>query len=218
MGGRVLMTRGRYAPTADAVFLAAAAADYGANTVLDIGIGTGAATLCLMQHGPNITATGIDISDEMIAECAKNAELNSRDIELISADINTWRTPRTFDLVITNPPYFTGTPAHHGAHHNADIDMWMRRAVARVRPRGHICAIADASMTTRLAAAVAPACGDVDIIPLRGGGTYAERVIIRARAGSRGPTRIFPSIPMDMGAILRDGLTIDKALATLNLL
>ena len=212
------MNRGKYSPTADAVLLAAAAAGFKANTVLDIGIGTGAATLCLMWHRPEIKATGIDISDQMLAECAENAALNGRDIELISADITTWRTEKTFDLVITNPPYFSGTPAKHGAHHNADLAAWVRRAVARVRPRGHFCIISDAAQTAHIIAAMTPACGDIDIIPLTGGNRTAERVIIRGRTGTRGPTRIFPSITMTDDGILRDGLTIEKALGTLSLL
>ena len=111
LGGRVRLYRGTYNPTSDAAWLAAFAADIPARTVLDIGVGTGGAILCLLATSKIKTATGIDVSDKMLAECAKNAELNNRNIELINADIMNWRTPRTFDLVITNPPYFRGTPA-----------------------------------------------------------------------------------------------------------
>lgn len=214
IGGRVSILRGRYAPTCDAVWLAAAAVR--AKTILDIGIGSGGAALCALYHNPDAKLTGIDVSDEMLAECRRNAELNNRDIELINADITTWRTPRTFDLVITNPPYFKGTPAKHNAHHNADLGLWARRACARVRPRGHICIISDAAALSEIITAISPVCGDIEIFPLTGAAQPAERVIIRARTGTRGGTRLYPPISMGLSSVLRDGLTIDAALSTLN--
>ena len=112
LGGRVKIMRGIYNPTSDAVWLAAFAANVRAKSVLDVGVGTGGAILCLMSHRPDInTAVGIDVSPEMLNDCAKNAKLNEKSVELINADILSWRTTRTFDLVITNPPYFRGTPA-----------------------------------------------------------------------------------------------------------
>ena len=122
MGGRVKMHRGFYNPTSDAVWLAAFAPT-DAKTVLDVGIGTGGASLCLLANNPNAQITGLDISEQMLNECKSNAELNNANIELINADITTWKSDRTVDLVITNPPYFNGTPAHHNAHHNADLPL-----------------------------------------------------------------------------------------------
>lgn len=214
IGGRVTMKRGPYAPTSDAVWLAAAAPTR-AKTVLDVGTGTGAVALCALTHNPAARVMGIDTSDEMLATAAQNAELNDRAIELTRADIMTWRTDKTFDLVITNPPYFRGTPAKHNAHHNTDIKAWTRRCVARVRPRGHICIIIDAAAMTDVIAELNPRCGDIEIFPLRGAGRDAERVIIRARMGTRGGATLYPALPMGLGPVLRDGLTIDAALATL---
>mgnify|MGYP003304723280 CR=1 FL=1 len=130
LGGLVKIHRGIYNPTSDAVWLAAFAPS-GIKTALDVGIGTGGVSLCLHAHAPNIKITGLDTSNEMLTECKRNAELNNTDIELINADINAWRTTRTFDLVITTPPYFYGTPAKHNAHHNADLNTWIKKCVAR---------------------------------------------------------------------------------------
>ena len=121
IGGRVKFKRGTYNPTSDAVWLAAFAASVDAKTILDVGIGTGGVSLCLSSHIPDAQITGLDISVEMLNQCEQNAELNSTDIELINTDIEQWRTNRTFDLVVTNPPYFYGTPAKHNAHHNANL-------------------------------------------------------------------------------------------------
>lgn len=215
MGGRVRMRRGRYNPTSDAVWLASFA-PAGAKTVLDAGIGTGGVALCIATRCPDTHITGIDISDEMLAECADNAALNGCDIELIGADITTWRTSRTFDLVVSNPPYFNGTPAIHNAHHNADLGIWTRRCVARVRPRGTFATIVDAAVAPRVIAAMTPACGDIKIMPLFGAKSIAERVLISGRVGIRGGATLYRGMSMNTDAVLRDGLTIWEALTTLD--
>ncbi|MBO4625929.1 MAG: methyltransferase domain-containing protein [Alphaproteobacteria bacterium] len=215
MGGQVKIMRGIYNPTCDAVWLAAYAADVSAKSVLDIGVGTGGAILCLMANHNVKTAVGIDVSQEMLDECAKNAKLNNQEIELIKADIMTWRTNRTFDLVITNPPYFKGTPANHNAHHNADIKQWMRHAVARVRPRGTICTITDAAIMGDVISTLANVCGDIKILPLFSKKNTAERVLISGRVGTRGTSVIYRGMDINCELVLRDGLTIAKALAKL---
>lgn len=216
MGGRVRLWRGRYNPTSDAVWLAAMAADTRAQTVLDTGVGTGGAALCLMANNPDAVVTGMDISPEMLAECGANAELNGRVIELIKADITTWRTNRTFDLVITNPPYFKGTPAKHNAHHNADLGLWTRKCLARVKPRGTFVIVVDAAAAATIIAQMAEKCGDIEIMPLFGARKTAERVLLRGRLGTRGPTLIHAGLSMNTDAVLRDGLTIAVALSTLS--
>lgn len=209
VGGRVKIRRGIYNPTSDAVWLAAFAADVRAKSVLDIGVGTGGAILCLLAENPDIQhAVGIDISNDMLTECAQNAELNNRDIELINADIMSWRTSRTFDLVITNPPYFRGTPAHHNAHHNTDIAVWTKRSVARVKPRGTICIIVDTNVVADVISVLSTCCGDITIVPLFSKNQTAERVLVRARVGTRGGTVIYQGLDMNNEFVLRDGLTI----------
>lgn len=214
MGGRVRMWRGQYNPTSDAVWLAAFA-PRNAKSVLDVGVGTGGAGLCVAANSPRTKITGIDISPEMLTACEKNAELNNCDMELIRTDITTWRTARTFDLVITNPPYFRGTPAAHNAHHNADLTLWTRRSIARVRPRGYFCTIIAADRMAQVLAEMTTHCGDIEIMPLFGAKKSAERVLMRGRVGTRGGTRLYAGLPMNYDAVLRDGLTIDAVLARL---
>ena len=215
LGGRVKIHRGTYNPTSDAVWLASFVPDT-VKTVLDVGIGTGGVSLCLAHHLPDIKITGIDTSDQMLAQCRKNAELNNQSIELINTDITTWRPSRTFDAVISNPPYFRGNPAHHNAHHNADLTLWTQRCVARTRPNGYCCMITDALTLDRVISAMSAHCGDIQIFPLFGARTTAERVLIRGRVGSRAGTTLHQGLPMDYPPILRDGLTIAQVLATLS--
>lgn len=214
LGGRVKIHRGIYNPTSDAVWLASFAPT-NATTVLDVGIGTGGVSLCMLAHNPNAQITGLDTSDEMLTECATNAELNNHTLELINADITTWRTTRTFDLVVSNPPYFNGTPAHHNAHHNADLPTWIERCVARVRPMGTFCIITDAATCATAVATMAKKLGNINIFPLFGARDTAERVLISGRLGTRGITKLHRGLPMNHEPILRDGLTIADILSTL---
>ena len=215
VGGRVKMRRGHYNPTSDAVWLAAFAPN-GVKTVLDVGIGSGGVSLCLLANNPNAHITGIDTSVEMLNACRENAGLNGADIELINTDINTWRTTRTFDLVITNPPYFNGTPAKHNAHHNADLGTWVARCIARVRPLGTFCIITDAATVARVVAEMSKKLGDIMIFPLFGARDVAERVLISGRLGSRGISVMHRGVPMNYEPVLRDGLTIADILSRLD--
>ncbi len=216
LGGRVQMRRGTYNPTSDAVWLAAATGHIPAKSILDVGIGSGGVALCLHTHNPSATITGLDTSDTMLAAAQTNAELNDTSIELINADICTWHTDRTFDLVVSNPPYFNGTPAAHNAHHNADLTTWIKKCVARTRPRGTFCTIVDAKCTAAVIAAMHPTCGNIEIFPLHGADTFAERVIIRGRVGVRTGTTLHAPLSMNEQSILRHGLTIADTLATLH--
>jgi tRNA1(Val) A37 N6-methylase TrmN6 len=206
LNGRIKFRRGKYNPTSDAVWLAAfTEAKHGA-TVLDIGIGTGGVALCLASRRPDLKITGIDRSEEMLSECFLNAALNEVEIELLQADILNWKTNRTFDVVITNPPYFKGTPAKHGAHHGADIFEWIKRSLQRVRPRGKIFMILDAVETGKaIAALVAGNAGDIKIVPLFSKQTSAERVLISARLGVKTGTTLRSGFSMNDERILRDG-------------
>jgi tRNA1(Val) A37 N6-methylase TrmN6 len=224
LGGKVRFVRGNYNITCDAVWLAAFAAGdaarFRAPEILDAGIGTGGAALCLLEHCPGARIAGIDISDQMLAECARNAALNGRDIDLIRGDIIKWKTNRTFDAVMTNPPYFKGTPriisgsgaaaqatGESHAHHNADLCEWTRACLKRVRPKGYFFAIADAAALSEIVAALHAGGGrGINILPLFGSGkTAAERVLISARQGVRTGARISAGFSMNDEEILNGG-------------
>ena len=216
LDGRVIMTRGFYNSTSDAVWLAAFIPN-NIKTVLDVGIGTGGVSLCLLAHNPDLSITGLDISQEMLSGCEKNIELNKKTIRLVNTDIMQWSTDETFDMVITNPPYFNGTPAKHNAHHNADIKEWTKRCIARVRPNGYFCTITDSLMLDRIIAVLNEKhFGDIRIFPLFGAKNTAERVLIRARQGVKTGTSLYCGTSMNNDTILRSGLTIDSILSTLH--
>lgn len=215
LGGRVKMRHSQYNPTSDAVWLAAFAPTT-AKSVLDVGIGSGGVSLCLLQHNPTAQITGLDLSRDMLDICEQNAQLNNTQLQLIQDDITTWRTNETFDLVITNPPYFHGTPAKHNAHHNADLGLWVSRCISRVRPMGTFCIITDAATTATVIAEMAKKLGDIQILPLFGAKDTAERVLISGRLGTRGISVLHRGLPMNSRPILWDGLTVADFLSKLS--
>ena len=216
LDGRIVMRNSIYNPTSDAVWLAAFAPQ-SVKTVLDVGIGTGGVSLCLLHHNPDAKITGIDISKEMLDACKINMELNNKTVDLRNEDIMKWSTPENFDLVITNPPYFYGTPnMKHLAHHNTDIYQWTKKSIARVKPDGYFCTIIDTLVLDKVLPILADKhLGDVQIYPLFSNKKSAERVLIRARKGVRTGSTLFQGTSMNNDAILRDGLTVNAFLYTL---
>lgn len=207
MGGAVKMRRGMYNPTSDAVWLAAFIDD-APKTALDVGTGSGGVALCLMARFPQIKMTAIDISPAMITAASENFALNNQTAEFINTDITTWRTSRAFDLVITNPPYFNGTPAIHNAHHNADLVQWTRRCIARVKPGGTFATIVDATRAGTVISEMTRHCGDLRIMPLFSKKNTAERVLLSARLGRGAQTKMYSGLDMNNQKVLRDGKSI----------
>lgn len=215
LNGRVTMTRSIYNPTSDAVWLAAFAPK-GVKTVLDVGIGTGGISLCLLAHNPELEITGIDISDEMLEICDVNAKLNNRTINLLNQDILKWSTQERYDLVVTNPPYFWGTPAKHAAHHNIDMRSWIKRAGARVTSNGYFCIIVDALCADQVLSCMHDKhFGEIQIFPLFTTKDTAERVLIRGKQCSKSGCTFYRGTNMNNDEVLRDGLTIDALLSRL---
>jgi tRNA1(Val) A37 N6-methylase TrmN6 len=207
MGGAVKMRRVMYNPTSDAVWLAAFIDD-APKTALDVGTGSGGVALCLMARFPQIKMTAIDISPAMITAASENFALNNQTAEFINTDITTWRTSRAFDLVITNPPYFNGTPATHNAHHNADLVQWTRRCIARVKPGGMFATIVDATRAGTVISEMTRHCGDLRIMPLFSKKNTAERVLLSARLGRGAQTKMYSGLDMNNQEVLRNGKSI----------
>lgn len=74
-------------------------------SVLDLGTGTGAIALAIKHERPEAQVTAVDISPDALALARENAERLQLDVELLEGDLFAPVTGRSFDLVLTNPPY-----------------------------------------------------------------------------------------------------------------
>lgn len=75
--------------------------------VCDLGTGSGALLLLLARREPGLSLTGIDIDPLSARTARENLEANRLPGEIIAGDLRTAPLPPgSFDLVISNPPYF----------------------------------------------------------------------------------------------------------------
>lgn len=74
--------------------------------IVDLGTGTGAIALALLQECPEAEAMGIDISQDALKTAEANAERNGFSSRFTTR-AGPWfeRTSERFDLIISNPPY-----------------------------------------------------------------------------------------------------------------
>nr|WP_246423827.1 methyltransferase domain-containing protein [Roseospira goensis] len=243
LGGRVRLlqpARG-YRVAMDPVLLAAAVPLAGPGRVahaLDAGLGTGAAAFCLLARaGPGLRVTGIESDPARTALARRSAALNGLTdrLAVVEADLTTAPALAPVDVVLTNPPYLevgTAPPdAGRASAHMATVPLarWIGACLDRLRPKGRLVVIQRADRLDAVLAALAGRAGAVEVIPLWPGpgpdGTPrpARRVIVRARAGVRGPATLWPGLVLhrpggghtaEAEAVLRDGLALDAAMAT----
>jgi release factor glutamine methyltransferase len=75
----------------------------------DVGTGSGCVALALLAEHTGARGVASDVSPQALAIAAKNAQtlgLRAR-LDLVRADLLAHLTPRSLDLVVSNPPYVT---------------------------------------------------------------------------------------------------------------
>lgn len=77
--------------------------------ILDIGTGTGLVAIMLAQRFPLATVTAVEIDPDAAGQAVDNCQASpfgSR-IGVVCADANEFEAAEPFDLIVSNPPYFT---------------------------------------------------------------------------------------------------------------
>ncbi|WP_404380493.1 tRNA1(Val) (adenine(37)-N6)-methyltransferase [Caenispirillum salinarum] len=201
LGGRLRLMQpaSGYRAAVDPILLAAACPMIAGQTVLDVGVGTGAALLALARRVRRGRFVGLEVRPEIAAIAQRNAVLNEIAAEVVTGDVRRPPfPPDSVDHVLTNPPYAAGgtpppDPAKAMAHMEGDVDLkdWLRGCLYVLRARGWITIIQRADRVDDVIAALAGRCGAVSIIPIWShAGDPARRVIVRARKGTRSPATL----------------------------
>ncbi len=81
--------------------------------VLDMGTGSGCIALSLAAERPEWQITATDLSTDALAVAADNRQqMNLDRVELLAGDLFVPVRDRSFDLIISNPPYVAATDPH----------------------------------------------------------------------------------------------------------
>jgi|TARA_Y100000031_G_scaffold53892_2_gene61439 tRNA1(Val) A37 N6-methylase TrmN6 len=231
LGGRVtiLQPAGGYRTAIDPILLAAAVPAQPGETILDAGSGTGAAALALAARIEGVHVVGLDLEPGFIGLAAKSAEESglSQSIRFVEGDLLSPPadlTPGGFDHVMANPPYLaaaSGNPSPDAARRAATVesgarlDDWLRFIMTMARAGGTVTVIHRYDRKDEVVEGLAKGAGGAKVFPLwpKKAGEGAKRVIIQARKGEAGKTRIAKGLVLhnddgsytpEAEAILRD--------------
>ncbi|HET8728226.1 MAG TPA: methyltransferase [Alphaproteobacteria bacterium] len=206
---RLLQPPEGYRAAIDPVLLAAAVRVADGASVLDLGCGVGAASLCVLRRVPGVRITGLELQAKLAALAEINARANGMAdrLEVIEGDVSALPpalSGRRFDQVIANPPYlpargFSSPPDQSKALANqeagADLAVWIAAAYTCLRPKGWLTLIHRADRLDAICALLAPRFGAIGILPLWPRvGEAARRVIVRARRDARSPAALLPGL------------------------
>jgi tRNA1(Val) A37 N6-methylase TrmN6 len=211
LGGRVQIRQPAegYRVAIDPIFLAASLHPEPETTVLDIGAGVGAASLCLAARVPHCRITGLETQRDVVRLASENIALNAmrERVEILAGDL--LRPPPrlaagTFAHVMANPPYLeashhTASPMAQKAQSHgegeATLEHWIRFALLMVRPKGTVTFVHRADRLDAILSHFAGKIGDIVIYPLwPGKDKPAKRVLVRGCKNAHGPLRLAPGM------------------------
>jgi tRNA1(Val) A37 N6-methylase TrmN6 len=211
LGGRVRFRQPQRGERAsiDPVLLAAAVPAAAGDSVIDVGCGTGAASLCLAARLPSVRVTGIDRERHLVRLAGDNILLNGmgRRVAAMSGDLlrpPPRLEPGTFAHAMANPPFLEADRASPSPdagkasariEGEADLAAWIRFAISMVRLKGTLTLVHRADRLEQVLAQLAGKVGEIVIFPLwPGAGRPARRIIVRAKKGVATPTRLMPGL------------------------
>ncbi|MEO8560172.1 MAG: methyltransferase [Rhodospirillales bacterium] len=207
---RLLQPVAGYRVAIDAVILAAAIEAEANETILDVGMGAGAASLCLAARVPGCRVVGVEVQRELAALASRNVQLNGMEarVETIVADVAKRMPPRlapgTFHHVMTNPPHLAPDSATAprdpsksiaNVESSADLGAWLNFCLIMLRSKGSLTVIHRADRLGEILALLKGKAGEIVIFPLwPGEGKAAKRVLVRARKSVATPLALAPGL------------------------
>lgn len=212
LGGRLQIKQPRkgYRAGVDPVFLASAVPATSGQSVLELGLGVGVASLCLASRVKGLAQYGVEIQPDYAALARENAAENNVNLEVVEADIAALPPElkaMSFDHVIMNPPYYqrqNGSAAHDPGRETSlgetlALSEWITAGVKRLKPGGILTLI---QRIDRLPEVI-EAChgmGALELRPLAPRmGRAAVLGLVHMRKGGRTPFQLYAPL------ILHDG-------------
>jgi tRNA1(Val) A37 N6-methylase TrmN6 len=204
LGGRVAVEQPLtgFRSGLDAVMLAASVPARPGQAALELGAGSGAASLCLAARVPDLTVTGVEINEALAQTANRNAGANGMEgrVRFVAADV--FALPptlkRDFYHVLANPPFHGGQASPDPARAVALADSgkladWLRVGLQRTVSGGFFTTIFRADRLDEALAALPQ--GGVSLFPLwPRAGHVAKRIIVQVRKGSGAPIQLLPGL------------------------
>jgi tRNA1(Val) A37 N6-methylase TrmN6 len=180
-------------PSEDAAWLAAAVPAEGSR-YFEAGLGTGAASFCVLARLPQAHIIGLELQPEMMAAATHNLTFNpmaQNRLEIIAGDIATYTAPEAFEHSFANLPYYqpqAGFKSHHPVRDKAHglgtttLTDWLNGLKRNTSPTGTITCIGHIKQRDEFCHFFKDA--GLHIIELRTHATRpAKRAIMQARLG-----------------------------------
>ena len=220
LGGRLHLWQPQsgYRAGVDPVLLAASITATPGQSVLDVGCGVGAAAFCLGARVGGLDLSGLEIQPDYADLATSNAREAGLPFDVHIGDIQSPPDPikqRSFDHVITNPPYFAATARTSSGKigrdqaHMWDISPsdWVKLCLKRVKPKGRLHVIHRAEALGDLLSDLPQNWGAIDVCPIAPrAGRKAELVIVRGCKDARRQLHLLAPIIMHEGdKHLQDG-------------
>ncbi len=220
LGGRVQLYQPAdgYRAGVDPVLLAAATPAQPGQTVLELGCGAGAASLCLHARVTGLSLTGVEMQPLYADLARRNAVLNGADMRVVDADLRHLPSDikaRGFDHVIANPPYYDRARSTSSINAGRDMALagdtplsdWIDVAAKRLAPKGYLTMIQKADRLPDILTPLMVRLGSVRVRAIQPRvGRLAELVIVQARKGGRAAFVMEPPLILHEGERhLRDG-------------
>jgi tRNA1(Val) A37 N6-methylase TrmN6 len=204
LGGRVKLRQpvDGYRVAIDPVLLAAAVPARAQDHILDIGCGTGAASLCLAARVPDCRITGLERDPDVARLAEENIARNdfAGRLSAIAGDLlapPAALAPGSFTQVMANPPFLEASRASASpiaaravaaVEGEAMLADWIDVALAMLRDKGILTLVHRADRLGDLLAALDGRAGGVIVFPLwPGEGKPAKRMLLQAKKGSAAP-------------------------------
>lgn len=206
---RILQPVDGYRASSDAVLLASLIENIKlSDTILDVGSGTGAVSLCLAYRFPENHIAGLEIQPQLTDLAKQSADINNfANLVYYQADIRQKKLPVSpcfFNHVITNPPYsehdrpspnLSKALAHN--HTDFTLNEWLKFCLKMLKPFGKIYLINRVEAIDEILNTFSKRAGGIKIIPVYSKpGQQAKRILISAQKDSKAPTVICPPFYM----------------------
>lgn len=142
----------------DGVLLGAWTDVSNANSVLDIGTGTGLVALMIAQRC-NAEILAIEIDNNAAIQASNNKDLSpwSERISVLQSDFKTFESNTKFDVIVSNPPYFSNSLLppdlkRRAARHTNELSYYelIEGAAKLLSPKGEFSLIIPADVIDKI--------------------------------------------------------------------